>query len=314
MNIISFIHLVELRTKVASVIPFLFGTTYALYAFDHFNLKNALLMFASMFIFDMTTTAINNYVDFIKAFKTDGYGYEVHNAIGKYKLKLGHVRLVIALMLGLSSLLGLLLFLNTNSVVLLLGMLSFTIGILYTFGPVPISRTPFGEVFSGLAMGFLLPFITIYIHVFDQDILTLTFGTTHLDITLNYQVLMGLLIVCIPFITTIANIMLANNICDMEEDLPNKRYTLPIFIGKENALTLWASLYYIGYLAIAIGVLLGILPWTSLFTLVTLFLVHKNIMSFKAKPLKGETFILAIKNFILIGLCYTLSILLGLLL
>ncbi len=43
-------------------------------------------------------------------------------------------------------------------------------------------------------------------------------------------------LVSIPMIVGIANIMLANNICDLEEDIANKRHTLPYYIGKKNAI------------------------------------------------------------------------------
>ena len=63
MDIKSFLKLVEIQTKVASVIPYLLGTFYVLYRYENFNLKNAIIMFLSMIIFDMTTTVINNYID-----------------------------------------------------------------------------------------------------------------------------------------------------------------------------------------------------------------------------------------------------------
>ena len=71
MGIISFLKLVEIQTKVASIIPYLVGTVFALYKFDNFNMKNAILLFLSMIIFDMTVTAINNYVYYIKAIKKE---------------------------------------------------------------------------------------------------------------------------------------------------------------------------------------------------------------------------------------------------
>ena len=46
MNIKSFLKLVEIQTKVASVIPFLLETFYALYRYDSFNTKNAIIMFS----------------------------------------------------------------------------------------------------------------------------------------------------------------------------------------------------------------------------------------------------------------------------
>jgi len=313
MNITTFFKLVEIQTKVASVIPYLVGTLYTLYAFDTFKPINAILMFLSMLIFDMTTTAINNYIDYTKAIKKDGYGYEIHNAIYKYGLKTSHVRFLIYAMLFISTLLGILLALNTNIIILLLGVACFAIGILYTFGPLPISRTPFGELFSGLTMGLILTFITIYIHIFDQNVFNISLAHEILTVHLNIGVLFGIGIICIPLITCIANIMLANNICDMEEDLPNKRYTLPIYIGRKNALLLWELLYYLAYGAIIVGVIFKVLPWLSLLTLITLVPIKKNIKAFKAKQFKGETFIYTIKNFILLNVAYIITLILAIL-
>lgn len=66
MNIKSFLRFVELPTKVASMIPFLMGTLYALYRFEDFYVLRFGLMFVSLLSFDMATTAINNYYDFKK--------------------------------------------------------------------------------------------------------------------------------------------------------------------------------------------------------------------------------------------------------
>ncbi len=311
MTISAFLKLVELPTKVASIIPFLFGSLYAFYTFEEFHFIHAIIMFLSMLIFDMTTTAINNYIDYSKAHQRKGYGYEVHNAMVSHGLKPGLVRSLIYAMLILSTALGLYLVYDTNIVVLALGMICFAIGILYTFGPLPISRTPFGELFSGLTMGLILPFITIYIQVFDQGVLNFSYDGWQLHLLLNIKVLIGILIVCLPFTYCIANIMLANNLCDMEEDIVNKRYTLPIYIGRKAGLTLWASLYYFSYIAIIIGVLLSYLPWFSLLTVITLIPVQKNIAQFKALQTKKDTFILAIKNFLLLSSAYIITLILG---
>ena len=236
MNIKSFLKLVEIQTKVASVIPYLLGTFYALYRYDNFNIKNAIIMFLSMIIFDMTTTAINNYMDYAKAIKKEGYGYETHNAIVSYNLNPKFVRLIIFIMLVIAAALGILLVKNTNIIVLLIGVISFIIGITYSFGPIPISRTPFGEIFSSLAMGFVITFLSIYIHVFDTGILTINFSNlSNVSINFNIIDLINIFIVSLSPIMGIANIMLANNICDIDDDIENKRYTLPIYIGKENA-------------------------------------------------------------------------------
>ena len=315
MNIKSFLKLVEIQTKVASVIPYLIGTFYALYRYDNFNIKNAIIMFLSMIIFDMTTTAINNYMDYAKPVKKEGYGYETHNAIVSHKLNPKIVKLTIVIMLAIAALLGLLLVKNTNIIVLLIGVVSFFIGITYSFGPIPISRTPFGEILSGLAMGFGITFLSIYIHIFDAKILNITFNSlSNIIINIDVIELVNIFLVSLSPIMGIANIMLANNICDMEEDIENRRYTLPIYIGKERALNLFKWLYYIGFISIVLAVITKALPMISIVTLLVLKLVEGNINKFKKLQTKKDTFVLAVKNFVITNLVYALTILGGIVL
>ncbi|GAB6169043.1 1,4-dihydroxy-2-naphthoate polyprenyltransferase [Clostridium carnis] len=308
MNIGSFFKLVEIQTKVASVLPFLLGTSYTLYKFDNFNIKNAVIMFLGMICFDMTTTAINNYIDYKKAIKKDGYGYEKHNAIVKDNIKPISVIVTIFIMLIISTILGLILVKNTNVIVLLLGVVSFIIGISYSFGPIPISRTPFGEVFSGLTMGFIITFLAVYIHIFNEKIVSISFINDSMSFIINIRVIIEIFIISIPAIMGISNIMLANNICDIEEDIENKRYTLPVYIGKKNALLLFKTIYYIAYVAISIGVVLKILPIISVISIITIIPVRNNIKAFTRLQTKKDTFILSVKNFILINLVFIISI------
>ena len=313
MNIQSFLKLVEIQTKVASVIPFMIGTSYVIFKFDNFNIKNSLLMFLAMIFFDMTTTAINNYMDYKKAIKKDGYGYETHNAVVSYNINPKTVRVTIYIMLVIAAVLGIVLVKNTDIVVLALGMVSFTIGILYSFGPIPISRTPFGEILSGPTMGFIITFISVYIHIFDFNIIkiTLSLSSNLLGLSLNINELVSIFIVSIPSIVGISNIMLANNICDIEEDIENKRYTLPIYIGKEKALNIFEALYYIGFISIIVGVVFRILPLISLVTLIALKPINNNIKEFMKVQTKKDTFILAVKNFVAMNGIYIVTIIVG---
>lgn len=311
MNIGSFLKLVEIQTKVASVIPFLLGTSYVIYAFDEFKPVNLIIMFTSMIIFDMTATAINNYMDYKKAVKKEGYGYESHNAIVRDKINPKQVKFTILAMLIIAIVLGIILFLNTDIVVLVLGGICFAIGILYSYGPVPISRTPFGEIFSGLTMGFLITFIAIYIHIFDSNIITLGFSMKNFTIGFDLQQLIYIFIISMPLIVGISNIMLANNICDIEEDIVNKRYTLPIYIGKQRALRLFRWLYYIGFLFIMLGVVLKILPVISIVSIITYKIIEGNVKEFIKAQRKEDTFILAVKNFLIMNVVYILTIVVG---
>ena len=88
MYLTSFFQFIEIKTKLASMIPFIIGTLYSLYRYKSFNLKNFIIMGISLLTFDMATTAINNYIDYKKAIKCDenksemlGYGFKEFTAL-----------------------------------------------------------------------------------------------------------------------------------------------------------------------------------------------------------------------------------------
>lgn len=311
MTIKSFLKLVEIQTKVASVIPFLSGTLYAVYRFNTFHNANFVFLFASLLCIDMATTAINNYMDYKRANKKHGFGYESHNAIPRYNLRESDVVAVILILLGAAITFGIILFLNSGFVVLILGALSFATGILYSFGPVPISRTPFGELFSGLFMGIVIPFIAVYIHIFDKGLIDLNLHGGIVTLNFNALEMLYIILLSMPAATGIANIMLANNICDIEDDIENKRYTLPIYIGRDAALKVFRSLYYIGYLSLAILLILRAAPPIVALSMATVFPVERNIRAFYKTQTKKDTFVLAVKNFAVFNFAIALTVLIA---
>lgn len=106
--------------------------------------------------------------------------------------------------------------------------------------------------------------------------------------------------------------MLANNICDIEDDKENMRYTLPIYIGKENSLKLFKVLYYIAYVDILVLLITKILPLISILIFLTFFFVNKNIKEFYKKRTKKDTFVLSVKNFLIINMAEIITIVIGL--
>lgn len=311
MNIKSFVKLVELPTKVASVIPFIVGIVYTIYRYNTFSPLRIGLFFISLICIDMSTTAINNYMDYKRAVHKKGYNYEQHNAIVRDELSEKQVKWTIALLLTVSAIAGLLLVQFTDLVVFCLGVFAFMIGILYSFGPIPISRTPFGELFSGVVMGGLIFFITVYAQVYDLGLIFFHYANGNLELSFNLPELLTIVLLSVPMVFCIANIMLANNICDIEDDTKNKRYTLPRYIGKEKAIILFDSLTYLSYLGILISVILGLLPLTTLLVLITIIPIRKGLKAFHIKQTKKDTFIIAVKNFILINGSYGIMILAG---
>jgi 1,4-dihydroxy-2-naphthoate octaprenyltransferase len=190
-------------------------------------------------------------------------------------------------------------------------MISFAAGIFYSWGPVPISRIPLGEIFSGFFMGFVIIFISTYIHVYDQGLVSLIYENGFISLSLEIKEIINIFLISFPAVVGIANIMLANNICDIEDDLDNKRYTLPVYIGIDSSLNLFKILYYLVFLDIIIMVLLEIIPSICLLVLLTYIPIKNNIKLFFKKQSKKETFELAVKNFLLINIALIVSLSLG---
>lgn len=148
------------------------------------------------------------------------------------------------------------------------GILCILTSILYSGGPKPISRTPFGELASGLAMGFAIVGITL-------------FAWTH---TLHWTYL----IPAVPSTILIGAIMMTNNLRDFTNDANHGRRTLVILLGRERGLQLLQGLFLISSLWILIWTILGVIPWPSLVALLSLLPAMKVIHIFNtyADPIR----------------------------
>lgn len=311
MSLKAYLSFVELPTKIASVIPFIMGIVYTHYRYEEINIVNILIMFISMITFDMATTAINNYCDYKNEIKHYNDDYKGRNAMFVYNISQRTALITIAILLLVATIFGIILTIKTNLLVLAIGVICFFVGIFYTFGPIPISRMPLGEMFSGIFMGLLIPFLTVYISIYNKEYFGIYIQNTDLLVKFNLIELLVIGIVSIPLIGGIANIMLANNICDLQEDIKVGRYTLPYYIGKNIAIKLFKYIYYVGYIAILVSIGIGILPPTCLLILLTLYIVQKNINIFEKEQIKSKTFVISVKNFSIIGVVYIISILIG---
>ena len=148
-------------------------------------------------------------------------------------------------------------------------------------------------------MGFMIFWIAVFINTYDA--VTITWSSTF-----------GVLVASGLAIFAISNIMLANNICDMDEDLALGRHTILYYLGKPVMLRVFAWSYVAGYACLVIAVFMGVLPKFSLLTLISIIPVWKNTQIFMHKQVKRETFSLSIKNATLICLSFIIFMGLGL--
>ena len=305
------LNFIELRTKVASVIPFLVGIALFSYmfSFKEVNILNTAIFFIALVLFDMSTTGFNNYVALKHDIKFGENENELLKVMKKKNISNTFNLILISTFVVVAIVLSIILVVLSNYYVLVLGCIAGVVAILYSYGPLPIFKTPLGEIFSGVTMGFILP-LTLY---FVQDV-NMSIEFTYPNLELNIVFYIALFIAFMPLVASIANIMLANNICDINVDKENKRHTLPIIIGRNKSYMLYLGIYAIAYLSIIVGVILNIIPLISLLVLITAIPCFRNSINFLKRPTKKGTFHLTIQNFLLISVSYGLIVMVGVLL
>lgn len=292
-----FLSFVEIQTKLATVFPFLFAIAYVFYRRGTINWYSSFLYLIAAVIVDMAITATNNHFD----------TRQEEESTPHYNTKLSGILIII--MYSIASLIGLYLASYHGIILLLAGVACFAIGLFYTFGPMPISKSVFGEIFAGFTCGFLIMFIVVTINdpMFMPVVIMYDANQFWVNVHIDFVTLVSFGIVTIPAVFCIANILLANNICDQEKDR-KYRYTLAHHIGTKNALVLFAILYYLSYITIIVAVLLGILPIWTLLTILTIIPVQKNITKFNKEQIKQTTFVLSVKNYTIIMIFFILTL------
>ena len=281
MNFKIFAELIELKAKTASIFPFLLGLAYSLYHYQSVNLSALAIYFVAMFMFNCFVDIWDNYNDYHKAVDTDDYQKNT-NIIGRENLSMGLIKSLLAFFFFGSLILGIIVALMTGWAVFWLGILCYAVGVFYAGGPKPLSSLPLGELLSGLTMGYVIFLICLYIN-------------SSQNFVWSFANLATTFLIALPNTLLIANLMLANNTCDLEEDEANHRYTIVHYIGKKAALIWWTTALILAFVAIVVAVILGLLSPIMLLILLIAPLMIKFARPYLQKQVKKETFISSVK-------------------
>lgn len=235
--------LIRPHTLTAAIVPVLLGTVLALLEGEMDFLLFVAMMIASILI-QAATNLFNEYYDYKRGLDT-----EESIGIGGGIVRHGMApRLIMSLalsMYGISVLLGFYICAASSWWLAVVGSLCMLMGYLYTGGPLPISSTPFGELFSGLFMGFLIILIAFFIQA---------------GYVSNIAVL-----VAVPSGILVGLINLSNNLRDHDGDKANGRKTLPIVLGPKKAIYFLGIMFAFAYLWLVGLVVTGIVtPWILL--------------------------------------------------
>lgn len=297
MSVKVFLELVEIKAKTASILPCLLGLCLSSYYFHSVNWGLTLIFFVAMLLFNMAVDMLDNYHDYTHAVDTEHYQQKT-NIIGREHLSPKLVFGLLVTFVVVAAALGIYLVTKVGLPLLWMGIFCFAVGILYSSEPFPLSGLPVGEFFSGFTMGFMITLISVYVN-------------TYQHFTWDALSLATIFLVALPDELWISNLLLANNICDAEEDEDNRRITIVHFIGKPAALRAFAVKNVLAFLAIGGAVALGLAPWATLLTFLLIPFVIKQTRILFARQVKKETFPTAIRILLLGSLVQVVTFALG---
>lgn len=280
MTLPVFLELVEIKAKTASVLPFILGVLFSIYRFGVVDWLNMAVFFVAMFLFNMAVDMLDNYNHYYQAQDTADYQKNT-NIIGREKINPRLVLGLVGLFSVVAFMLGLYLTVRTGYFLLILGGICFAVGIFYSSGPKPLADLPLGEIFSGVTMGGLITLITVYLNVNRLAIMPANLGS--------------IFVVALPNILWIANLMLANNLCDLAEDEANGRYTLVHYLGVKLSLKLFAAANVVAFLSVIVAVILKLAPKLWLAELLLIPFVVAQTKQLWERQVKKVTFICAVK-------------------
>ncbi|WP_251546589.1 prenyltransferase [Limosilactobacillus caecicola] len=299
MSLDVFLELVEIKAKTASVIPFLLGICFSAYYFHSVNACLAIVFFIAMLLFNMAVDMLDNYNDYHHAIDKVEYKQKT-NIIGRENLSPRLVLTLIIIFSVIAALMGLWLVKIAGLPVLWMGIFCFAVGVLYSSGPHPISNLPFGELFSGFTMGFMIFLISVYLNTYQ------TFGWTWANLWRTFWV-------ALPDELWISNLMLANNLCDAEEDERNQRTTIIHYIGVPNGLRAFSLKNVLAFVVILVAPFLKLAPFTVWLTLLIVPFVYQQNKRLMQKQVKKETFSSGVRILLVGSGVYLITYLLGML-
>ena len=252
------------RTLAAALGPTILGAAFSYYAFGALH-GTGLAIFHTILIFLAVVSAqiIANLWNELKDFKSGlDAGQKIGNAgsltRGAVTPKL--ISTMIKVLMIVPIIIGLYLSATITWWYIPAGIICILISFLYSGGPKPISRTPFGEISSGIAMGFAIVLITGY--------------------AWTRELSLAFLIPALPATLLVGSIMLTNNIRDIRNDENHGRRTLPIVLGRDRAISLMSITYIYNFIWIGAWIYLKVLPIPALLALIAIIPAFKTINIF----------------------------------
>jgi 1,4-dihydroxy-2-naphthoate octaprenyltransferase len=212
MTVRQFFGIVELRTKVISVSTYILATLYVIWAGASVRPWLAVLLAVAVLCVDMGTTAFNSFYDYLRGVDTSMHNREPEKVLVHEGVEPGHALIVSVVLYLIAVAAGVVVAWFSSWWIIPAGAACLLVGFLYNGGPLPISRTPLGELFAGGFLGSVLFLVIVGVHAGRID---------WMDVVAS-----------LPSTLVIASVLTVNNTCDIDGDRLAGRATLSIVIGR----------------------------------------------------------------------------------
>ena len=212
MTFRQFLLVVEIRTKVISVSTFVLATLYAVSRGIPISAVDTVLLAVAVLCVDMGTTAFNSFYDYLHGVDTPLFTAEPDKVLVHEAVAPGYALIVSVVLYALAAIAGFAVAATTVWWIVPVGVGGMLVGFLYNGGPIPLSRTPFGEFFAGGFLGTVLFLVVFAVHA--------------------RALTPDAIIASIPSSLMIAAVLTVNNTCDHDGDRAAGRRTLSIVAGR----------------------------------------------------------------------------------
>ena len=294
MNARQFIRLIRVPTLAATAVPLIIGGATALAEniygrIDSFSAPLWLDILVVAFLIQIATNMINEYGDYKHKIDTaPSPGYAGLIVSGETSAK--EILLLAVLFYATAFGLGIILVIFRGVLLMLLGSISLIVGVLYSEGPLPISSTPFGEIFVGVVMGPI-------------EVLSSNLAASGLVSNLA-------LVFSIPVGFMVAAILLTNNLRDLEKDHDHGRKTLAVIIGRRYGTLLLLVLMLLSFLWSIPAFIIFSIPASVFLIWLAFPIALRSYFQITKKMHWPESVAIVSRLHMLIGVLLTLSILL----
>lgn len=265
MSVKEFLQLIRPRTLTAAFSPVFLGAAYAAYHWPPYTqlgtiLLNLLLLLLVVILAQGTANIWNEYFDYKSGLDfTQTVGNS--GSIVRKNVSPHTIKRLSMYVISIALVLGIILAFRVSLWLIPIGFICITVAYCYSGGPYPISRTPFGELSSGVTMGLVIVLLSAYLW-------TDTF-------------LLSMFVPAIPSMVLIGLILQTNSTRDLENDREHGRKTLSILVGRDKAIQLMSGGYLFAFLWLLVWTFLGQLPWTALIGALAFIPAFKGIQIFR---------------------------------